>query len=512
MKMQFLPLLAMAALLPFSMEAQVKSEWVYLDAQQKLTYKTLEKGDRIMDFSYAGYMGGGVRIPTPPVKITLSAVEGDNAAAIQRAVNEIAAMEPVNGFRGTLLLQPGVYNCDNTIVINTSGIVIRGSGSGETGTVLKMTGEPHVCFSVQGRVNLQKAGKPAMITDAYVPSGSNSFQLSDVSGLAAGDLIQISRPVTPAWVKFMGMDSLVRDGKKQTWITGEINVERAIKKIEGNKVILELPLTDNYDAAYLGTPGVSVVKVVTSGEISQVGLELMRIVSPAQSGTINEKAHKAFNIRGAADAWARNIDVYNTINSISVSDAKRVTLSGINIYHETPTKGAAKPADLNGSGSQILFNQCNIQGDNVFYFATGAKVSGPIVLLNCTFLGNGWIQPHQRWATGVLVDECNVPDGGIDFMNRGIMGSGHGWSIGWAVAWNCKAKTYLNQQPPGAANWVIGSLGEKTKRPIPFETMDKPALPEGYYDAHNTPVAPASLYLEQLSQRLGPEALVNIGY
>ncbi|MRG43559.1 hypothetical protein GFS24_00450 [Chitinophaga sp. SYP-B3965] len=512
MKMQFLSLLAVVALLPCLATAQAKSEWVYPGAGQKLTYKTLEKGDRIMDFSYAGYMGGGVRIPSPPVKITLSPVEGDNSAAIQRAVDEIAAMKPENGFRGTVLLKPGVYNCDNTILINTSGIVVRGSGPGENGTLLKMTGEPHVCFSVQSRVNIKKEGTPVMITDNYVPSGSNSFHLSDVTGLAAGDLIQISRPITPAWVKFMGMDGLVRDGKKQTWMTGEITVERVIKKIEGRKVIVELPLTDSYDAAYLSAPGVSVVKVTTSGEISQIGLENFRIGSPEQSGTINEKSHKAFTIRGASDAWARDIDVFNTVNSISVSDAKRVTLERINISHQTPTKGAAKPADLNGSGAQILFNQCNIQGDNVFFFATGAKVSGPIVLLNCTFRGNGWIQPHQRWATGVLIDRCNVPDGGIDFMNRGIMGSGHGWSIGWAVAWNCKAKTYLNQQPPGATNWVIGSQGEKTKRPIPFETMDKPALPEGYYDAHDTPVAPSSLYLAQLSERLGEQAVKNIGY
>ncbi|MCH5687720.1 hypothetical protein LWM68_27710 [Niabella sp. W65] len=69
------------------------------------------------------------------------------------------------------------------------------------------------------------------------------------------------------------------------------------------------------------------------------------------------------------------------------------------------------------------------------------------MLLNCTFSGNGWIQPHQRWATGLLIDGCKVPDGGIDFMNRGEMGSGHGWSVGWAVAWNCVAKSYLNQQP-----------------------------------------------------------------
>ncbi|SEL07495.1 hypothetical protein SAMN04488505_1011434 [Chitinophaga rupis] len=75
----------------------------------------------------------------------------------------------------------------------------------------------------------------------------------------------------------------------------------------------------------------------------------------------------------------------------------------------------------------------------------------------------GWIQLHQRCATGLLLDGCNVPDGGIDLMNRGAMGSGHGWAIGWAVVWNCKAQLFLNQQPPGAANWVIGNQGERQK-------------------------------------------------
>ena len=70
--------------------------------------------------------------------------------------------------------------------------------------------------------------------------------------------------------------------------------------------------------------------------------------------------------------------------------------------------------------------------------------------------------------------------------------SGHGWTIGWAVAWNCKARSYLNQMPPGAANWVIGSIGQKQKRARPFD--EEPLLPEGIYDAHGLPVAPASLY------------------
>jgi hypothetical protein len=99
----------------------------------------------------------------------------------------------------------------------------------------------------------------------------------------------------------------------------------------------------------------------------------------------------------------------------------------------------------------------------------------------------------------MLVDNCKVPDGGIDFKNRGSMGSGHGWGLGWAVAWNCVAKTYVVQQPPGAVNWMIGCIGENRPTPRPFDS--KPNLPLGTMDAHGTPVSPRSLYLEQLAER-----------
>jgi hypothetical protein len=39
-----------------------------------------------------------------------------------------------------------------------------------------------------------------------------------------------------------------------------------------------------------------------------------------------------------------------------------------------------------------------------------------------------------------------------------------------------------------------------------------PLLPQGLLDSDGAPVAPASLYLEQLKERLGERALRNIGY
>ena len=45
-----------------------QSEWVGIGPDGRLVYKTTPNGDRIMDFSSAGYMGGGVALPVVPVK------------------------------------------------------------------------------------------------------------------------------------------------------------------------------------------------------------------------------------------------------------------------------------------------------------------------------------------------------------------------------------------------------------------------------------------------------------
>ena len=48
-----------------------RSRWVYPGPDGKLVYRTTPAGDRIMDFSHAGYMGGGVALPNVPVKRTV---------------------------------------------------------------------------------------------------------------------------------------------------------------------------------------------------------------------------------------------------------------------------------------------------------------------------------------------------------------------------------------------------------------------------------------------------------
>lgn len=501
--------------------AEGNSEWVYAGSGGKLVYKATPAGDKIMDFSYAGYLGGGVALPQVPVQHTVKpAPSGEDSAAIQAAVDAVAAMPLRDGFRGTVLLSPGLFVCSNTIVISTSGVVLRGSGSGAiegAKTTLKLAGKPHPAISIRGA----RDGRPAnrdtpdrsaetTITDAYVPSGANSFTVADGGGFSVGDSIELRRPATPAWIRFMGMHDLVRDGKAQTWIRAGTRTatQRRIAAISGTMITVDVPLSDSFDAKYLNPPGTLVVKVSPTPLVSQVGIEHLHIESPSQPINHTQPHFTAMRIN-AEDSWVRNVVIDETMNSVGIG-GRRITLERVAVNRKARHQGSSKPAEFAPNGDQILLDRCSVQADNVWFVATGGGHAGPIVMLNCSFGGNGRAEGHQRWTTGVLMDNCRAPDGGIDFRNRGSMGSGHGWASGWSVAWNCVAKDYVVQQPPGAVNWMIGCIGPNKPAPRPF--TNAPDLPSGTVDSPGTPVIPKSLYLTQLAERLGPQALRNIGY
>ncbi len=296
--------------------AEPQSQWVHFDARGKLVYQTTERGDRIMDFSFAGYMGGGVKLPTVPVKATVDASGKDDTAAIQEAIDTVAKLPLVDGFRGAVRLKPGNFKCQEALRINTSGEVLRGSGT--NATTIAMSGRAHACVVISGSHASETIGEPVMIIDAYVPSGTDSFHVSDATSFKVGDTVRISRPVTKDWLHFMGMDTLVREGRKQTWISGETVTQRTIRGINGNQIMLDMPLTDSLDAKYVSPPGGSMVKCGVTGDISQAGVENLRIVSPPQSVTITSPQYKAITINSATDVWVREVDVMDTINSVLI--------------------------------------------------------------------------------------------------------------------------------------------------------------------------------------------------
>ena len=359
-----------------------------------------------------------------------------------------------------------------------------------------------------------------------MPAGATSFTIDDASAFKVGDAVVIGRPVTAPWIALLGMDKLVRDGAQQTWLSPGFNHtwERTIIALAGNKVTLDVPLSDSFDARYVKPPGGSMQKYTFAGRISQVGLEDFKIVAPKRTAdqANDPTAHggsQFTEITSTTDSWIRRVAGHNTVEGIHVeSGSSRITIEDTVITHDpTDYFTASAPFDYNVSAQQVLLQRSASKGGNKIMMFTTHYASGPNVVLNFDADGpSSHIQPHMKWATGLLVDNAVADsagtgnNAGIAFMNRGTGGSGHGWAIGWGVAWNCTAPGILIQQPGGAMNWAIGCKGTPS---APTAAPGVPgAIPNGIFESVNIPVAPKSLYLAQLCERLGPPALAAIGY
>ena len=117
-----------------TLPAQGTSKWVYLGQEPRLHYTADARGNRIMDFSHAGYKGGGVGLPNVPVARRLQPSAGDNTAQIQAAIDEVSRLaQDRTGSRGAVLLGAGTYTVAGALKIAASGVVLRGGGSGEGG-------------------------------------------------------------------------------------------------------------------------------------------------------------------------------------------------------------------------------------------------------------------------------------------------------------------------------------------------------------------------------------------
>jgi hypothetical protein len=322
--------------------------------------------------------------------------------------------------------------------------------------------------------------------------------------------------VTANWVHFMGMDDLHRNGKAEHWVSVDhLEVRRKVAAVDGKRIRLEVPLMDDYDASFFDGGHATVTKVEVSGQIEQVGMEDLRIVAPKQTIALGQPEYSGMQVRDVVNGWVRGVTWQDTTNGVSVNaGSSRLTFVNCDIEQSVAVTSNAKPADFAIDGGQILIDRCRASGDNTFYVVTQDREQGPVVVLDCKFMGNGHISPHQRWFTGLLIDNTDVPEGGIDMMNRGEMGSGHGWAIGWSVVWNSEAKTLGMNTPPGSMIWSIGNRGEETDPAFPIYDGGpaRATLQPATIDHAGAPVKPRSLYLEQLKERLGQQALKNIGY
>ena len=238
----------------------VESKLVFDGKDGRLQYAPAANGDRIPDFSNAGYMGGGVKLPDVPVKLVLEPAPkaSDDTERIQRAIDEVSKLSlDKSGFRGAVLLKRGTYRIEGQLNIHASGVVLRGEGEDENGTVLVAAGKKQrdlIVIDGQKRQEIEKSRQK--ITDDYVPVGAASFNVADASGFHVGDTVLVHRIGNADWIHFIAMDRITpRPGNPEStkqWQPFELHFDRVITNINGKRITIDAPITCSMDSKWGG--------------------------------------------------------------------------------------------------------------------------------------------------------------------------------------------------------------------------------------------------------------------
>ncbi|UKS28683.1 discoidin domain-containing protein [Paenibacillus sp. HWE-109] len=503
-----------------------QSQIVYLGESGKLTYVPDYKGNQILDFSNSGYGGGGILIPFVEPVLSLSAVDGDNTEHIQNAINLVAAWpQSAEGLRGTILLRKGIYRVSGSLKIEASGIVLRGEGTDENGTLLYATGKLK-----RNLIEIAGTSAPGMlpdthttIIDLYVPAGSRSIHVRNASNFSVGNKVKVLRFGNERWIHAIGMDTIrmrpVAGGTVQ-WPPFHLEFDRVITHIEGNCLQLDAPIANAIEKQWGWG---SVVKYEDSGRIEHVGVENMRVdveydpsitdtrIDGNEGNTVyladEDHAINFIYMDNVTNSWVRDIVGLHLQHALVQvgRNAKWVTIQDCVVlaFISVITGGRRYPFHLMG---ELTLVQRAYTETARHAFAVDARVAGPNVFLDSeSTLDYNTSEPHHRWSVGCLYDNVN---GRIHIQDRGWLGSGQGWAGANYVAWNT-TNELVSQQPPTAQNYAIGHVGRQGKPllPCPYDPRERK---QAYWESLGQHVTPRSLYVQQLMDRLGPEAVANI--
>lgn len=488
-RLSFAALIALAPALVFA----VQRPPVVRAASGKVEYVADANGDRVPDFSTAGYAGGGVALPLVPAAIVVAPAAGDATARIQAALDFVAGRPAdAQGFRGAVQLLPGRYELAGRLRIRTSGVVLRGAGEK---TVLVAAGTERGALIAARGMAKEDFGSARAITDARVPVGATRLTLSDASGLGVGETVAITRPTTKEWTHELGMD--VAPGRQQfAWKPAAMTLRwtRTIAAIEGNVVTLDAPLTTALEAKFGGG---KLAAVKASGRLRHVGVENLRCESVYDAANPLDEQHawEAVFFEHVEDGWVAEVSAAHFAGTVFNVGAgcRRVTVQDCASVAPVSELGGYRRHTFHTSGEQTLFLRCRAE-DGRNDFTVGYLTGGPNVFLECRAeRSTGFSGSVGSWASGLLFDNVTLDGGTLELNNRETWNQGVGWAAANSMLWQCSAPVVICRQPPTAQNWADGVWGQ--------------FVGDGYWSEVNEFIKPESLYRAQLAARRGTAAL-----
>lgn len=498
----------------------------------------------IQDFSYAGYRRGEVAVPRlagPVFDVTTYGADptgaADSTAAIKAA---LVAARTAGG--GVVSLPPGTFKIAYTagsevLRISGNGVVLRGSGPDKTFLLNTTVAMRNLATIRICGLNPTEGATVAIVADITTPA--QRIHLADASSFAPGNLIEVLRDFTAAWILEHGQQAYWNAG---TDIPAPANYRRLVTAVNTTENWIEIDIPLRYSC--LTRDNARVRKL--SGRIMECGIEDLSIGNVQHSGsqwgeTDHEVAGTAaydvafswvIDVQQAMDCWVSNVrsfqpagntsSCHNPSNGIRLGSSKNITVK--DCHFQRPQYGGGGG---NGyiyrlqSADDCLVADCTAEFNRHGFVVSHSGTTGN-VFLRCedrtsnraTGSGGGGYSTgggdgsdnHMQFSHSNLWDRCRAVDSFYEAIFR--VTTGHGVSTAHGVYWNTSGsgtaypdKLVATEQ--GRYGYVIGTSGTvdtvTTKDPSLHNTAPADHI-EG--EGLGRTLFPPSLYQDQLERRL----------
>jgi len=415
----------------------------------------------VIDFSHAGYGGGGVRPPSVRAALRVRPSGADDTARIQAALDRVAALGVgADGFRGAVLLAPGRFRVAGGLSMRAGGVVLRGSGRGSTTVVA--TGRGRRTLIEVGGADPPRADPPLSVTDETAPAGALTLTLEKVEGLAAGDRVVVTRPSTRDWIEALGMNRAEGSFADQRlhWTPGSRDLvwDRTVTRIEreAQRVMLDAPVTTALERRYGGG---TLARVSAGAPPSRIGVESLTLESDFERPNPLDEEHAWIGVMldNVEDAWVRDVTARHFAGSAvrAGARARRVTVEDCRAERPVSEVGGYRRQAFLVEGQQVLVRRATSEA-GMNDFAVGHVAAGPNVFLDCASNGShGASGSFESWASGVLYERVRVGGAALRLGYDMTRSQGGGWTAANSVLWNCEATELEARGPEGAPNLLV---------------------------------------------------------
>jgi hypothetical protein len=366
------------------------------------------------------------------------------------------------------------------------------------------------------------------VTSERVPVGSCKLEVEKGRGFKPGDHVIVERRGNMDWIRTIRMDKIQGadqpGSRARSWGPYSHRMDRVITAVDGNTLTFDVPLPIAIEQRW---GGARVIPYSWPGRINNCGVEQIRFDVEFDRSVVKEHngekyfadtggCKQAVLMRNLEHSWARNLVSANLQRGFYIMDGtKFITLADCVVVELTGIITPGSRSCYGIGGSMLLLNRCYAETGRHSY-AIGSRVEGPNVLLDCVASKEySDTEPHHRYSVGGLFDNVQAL---MKCQDRQSMGSGHGYQGANYVFWNTRGRVTINS-PETARNMCFGHIGARGLGTFVYraknwreENPGKPwptwaKIPQGYWESHGMHVSPRSLYLAQLEDRLGAEAV-----